>query len=92
MAIETFEKINEVSWLTDVHNNVVILMADSAIKIEQYEIFIELYLNNFPQIAALESGLEVKLFGVGATFPYPVLIPVAQMIISRCLLVAVIRG
>ena len=47
------------------------------------------YLNNFPQVAALESRLEVQLFRVGATFAYSVLIPVAQMIVNRCLLVTV---
>ena len=45
-----------------------------------------MYLNNFSQVAALESGLEVQVFVVEGTLPYPVLIPVAQMMVDQFLL------
>lgn len=45
-----------------------------------------MYLNNFSQVPALESGLEVQVFVVEGTLSYPVLIPVAQMMVDQFLL------
>lgn len=45
-----------------------------------------MYLNNFSQVPALESGLEVQVFVVEGTLSYPVLIPVAQVMVDQFLL------